>query len=332
MPALSENIAELYVPQFEQFDLYLKTDGMMYTGAVSNSKGSGSAWVVPVSDSCVVMDHYITPARDMLLAEYTPEPYACVTEVSEATLDCMPKVGIDAKLVVPNKQTLIAPSAAYTFLQTEVGCEKSPLLAGHLYHSRSIMFFNSYFKDLERSYPSEFSGMFEDFNRSWSPEASSAICTALHRLGRARMNQPGAQLYVRSLVESMVAEMANARMADTQAYEYQGGRANRYLAEETVALIERLLDEGMCLNLNELAARLYVSRSKLCAVFRQECNESIGAYVRRRRIERAQKLLAGSKLSIAEIAARLGYPQQAAFSQAFKQATGLSPATWRKEQ
>ena len=77
------------------------------------------------------------------------------------------------------------------------------------------------------------------------------------------------------------------------------------------------------------ADRLYTSRSKLCAAFKAETGESIGAYVRRRRTERACDLLAGSSLPVGQIAERLGYPQQAAFAQAFKQETGLSPTAWR---
>lgn len=338
MPAcLSNNITALYAPQFEQFDLALRPDGMMYTGDVSNSKASGSAWVIPISGDCAVVDHYITPTHDMMLAEYTPEPYACVTEISEATLECMPKVGIKAKKILPNSLGLSSPatktahaaSSVCTFLQADIGCEESPLLAGHLYHSRAIMFFDSYFEGLNRQYKGQFSGMFEDFNRAWSPEASSAICTALHRLSFAHMNRPGAELYVRSLVENMVAEMALARTADAQAFEMGGSRASQYLVQEATALIERLLDEGHGISLAELAERLYVSRSKLCAVFKQETGESIGAYVRRRRIECAQELLKSTNLTVAEIAMRLGYSQQAAFNQAFKQATGSTPTAWR---
>ena len=51
--------------------------------------------------------------------------------------------------------------------------------------------------------------------------------------------------------------------------------------------------------------------------------------MRRRRMERAQDLLADSSLSIAQIAELLGFPQQAAFAQAFKAANGCSATVWR---
>ena len=48
-------------------------------------------------------------------------------------------------------------------------------------------------------------------------------------------------------------------------------------------------------------------------------------------MERAQDLLADSALTIAQVAERLGYPQQAAFAQAFKQHTGTTPTAWRSQ-
>lgn len=328
MPTGANDIHELYVPQFEQFGLRLRDTGPVWTGEVHNALGSGSAWVVPVSKSCLVIDHCITPAHDMLLAEYTPQPYACVTEVSEATLDCMPEVGIAANRIAQPKGPWPLGQVC-TFLQDDVGCEKSPLKGGHMYHSRSIMFFDDYFKELEASYPHEFSGMFGDFNRAWSAEASSVMCTALRHLGFSRPGRPGLHLYVRSLVENMVAELAASRSADAQALDAAESSESRRLAEEAAALVEHLLDDGARIDLNGLAARLYVSRSKLCAVFKQETGEALGAYVRRRRCERAEDLLKQTKLSVAEVAKRLGYPQQAAFAQAFKQQTGQTPTAWR---
>ena len=55
----------------------------------------------------------------------------------------------------------------------------------------------------------------------------------------------------------------------------------------------------------------------------------MGAYARRRRDERAEELLAGGGATVAEVAARLGYPSAAAFSQAFRASHGMSPSDWR---
>lgn len=120
----------------------------------------------------------------------------------------------------------------------------------------------------------------------------------------------------------------NAR-ACGQALRAAGTRASAGLAGKAAAAVERALDAGQRVGIDELAASLYTSRSRLCAVFKAETGESLGNYMRRRRMERAQDLLADSSLSIAQIAELLGFPPQAAFAQAFKAANGCSATVWR---
>ena len=93
MRRAATDITELYAPQFEQFGLQLSGKGAVFTGEVANDRAHGRAWIMPLSPTCIVMEHFITPTHNMLLAEYTPEPYACVSEVSAPTLMCMPEAG-----------------------------------------------------------------------------------------------------------------------------------------------------------------------------------------------------------------------------------------------
>lgn len=136
---------------------------------------------------------------------------------------------------------------------------------------------------------------------------------------------------MQGIVETMVAELACSRAAHKQARQATDTRVSITIAEEATAMIERALDKGRRVGINEVAERLYISRSKLCATFKAQTGESLGAYIRRRRMERAQDLLADGALTIAQVAERLDYPQQAAFTQAFKQYTGTTPTTWRSQ-
>lgn len=322
------DITELYAPQFEQFGVELVEHGCYRRGRADNERGSGSAWIMPLSPSCLVMEHSITPCSDMMLAEYTPERYACVSEISEPTLACMPAAGIAPANLRPAHGPW--PQAAVcSFIQDSVGVELSPLHAGRLYHSRSILFLPGYFDELERLYPGQFTGLFGGFAEPWDESASVAIATALRRVSGGRIDGAGAHLYMKSIVETMVAELARVRAAGAEAQAATGTRASTRLAEEAVALIEHALDAGRPVHLDELAGRLYVSRSKLCAMFKRETGEAVGAYVRRRRGERARELLATTGLSLGEVAARLGYASASAFSQTFRQQAGESPSAWR---
>jgi AraC-like DNA-binding protein len=53
-------------------------------------------------------------------------------------------------------------------------------------------------------------------------------------------------------------------------------------------------------------------------------------YLARWRIQLAAELLTGTRASLAEIAARVGYGSEAALSRAFKRIVGASPVQWRE--
>lgn len=328
MPRSTTDITELYAPQFVQFGLELKSRGTVFTGEVANARAHGRAWIMPLSPTCLVMEHFITPTHDMNLTEYTPEPYACVSEISGPTLACMPEAGITPASLKPVRGPLPS-STVCSFIQDTCGEGQSPLLAGQLYHSRAVLFLPGYFEELESRYPTEFAGLFDEFGKPWCEEAASAICHTLYRINEQRARAAGGQMYTRGVVETMVAELACSRTACSQAQQAAGTRASTDLAKKAALAVEQAINEGRRISVGELADRLYTSRSRLCATFKAETGESVGAYVRRRRTERACELLVDEALSVAQIAERLGYPQQAAFSQAFRQTTGLSPTAWR---
>ncbi len=80
----------------------------------------------------------------------------------------------------------------------------------------------------------------------------------------------------------------------------------------------------------ELAERLGVAYSYFRREFRRRTGLSPGAYVRRLRLEKARRLLGNSRATLAEVAEALGFSSAYHLSSAFKQAFGVSPATWRQ--
>jgi transcriptional regulator GlxA family with amidase domain len=54
-------------------------------------------------------------------------------------------------------------------------------------------------------------------------------------------------------------------------------------------------------------------------------------YLANWRMQLASGLLAGSSASVASVALEVGYESEAAFSRAFRRATGLPPAAWRRQ-
>lgn len=78
-----------------------------------------------------------------------------------------------------------------------------------------------------------------------------------------------------------------------------------------------------------LAEELSVSRSVLGARFVERLGVSPMRYVGQWRRQVASHLLRTTELPIAEIAARVGYESEQAFSRAFKRDSGVSPGAWR---
>lgn len=82
--------------------------------------------------------------------------------------------------------------------------------------------------------------------------------------------------------------------------------------------------------LEEIAAALGVGYDRLRRVFRRRRGRSLVEFLTEVRVQRAKQLLAGSTLSLDEIAARCGYGTSSYLSAVFRRVTGRTPGTWRK--
>ena len=78
-----------------------------------------------------------------------------------------------------------------------------------------------------------------------------------------------------------------------------------------------------------LARESATSRSVLVERFTRLVGVSPMLYLKRWRLQLAAEQLSRGAAKVAMVASRVGYGSEAAFSRAFKQETGLSPAAWR---
>lgn len=83
-------------------------------------------------------------------------------------------------------------------------------------------------------------------------------------------------------------------------------------------------------SLDRLANVAGVHPSHLSRTFRSVHGESIGAYLRRRRLERADAELADASRSLADLAIQAGFFDQAHFTRAYTRHFGITPGTRRK--
>lgn len=86
------------------------------------------------------------------------------------------------------------------------------------------------------------------------------------------------------------------------------------------------------LTVSDIAAAVGISVRQLSRAFAEQ-GSGVAAYLRTRRIELAQSVLADPRyqaMSMAEVAARCGFSSQSAFSRAFRDGVGSTPLQWRR--
>jgi AraC-like DNA-binding protein len=82
--------------------------------------------------------------------------------------------------------------------------------------------------------------------------------------------------------------------------------------------------------LQSLASYVAMSRSVFSGRFKKLVGETPLSYLTNWRINRAKELLITEKVSINEVASRVGYQSQPAFNRVFKTKTGKTPAQYRR--
>ena len=103
--------------------------------------------------------------------------------------------------------------------------------------------------------------------------------------------------------------------------------------EETVKRVHDHLLEHLSerITIEELSKRFHINPTTLKKSFREYYGSSIAAHVNEHRMEHAAELLRGGELSVAEVAAAVGFLSRSRFGEAFKEKYGVSPAEFRAE-
>jgi AraC-like DNA-binding protein len=144
------------------------------------------------------------------------------------------------------------------------------------------------------------------------------------RLGRA-----GAYTVLTRMAELMFIEVLRRYLEDLPPGQ-TGWLAG--LRDEVVGRVLTLLHgrPGHPWTLAELAREGASSRSSLAKRFAQIVGQPPMLYLARWRMQVAASLLIQSGAKVAVIGTEVGYDSEAAFSRAFKKATGLAPGAWRE--
>ena len=85
------------------------------------------------------------------------------------------------------------------------------------------------------------------------------------------------------------------------------------------------------IQVDQMAARLYLSPGYLSMVFKKEVGENIKQYIRNVRMAKAEELLTVTQMSVREIGEHTGFKNMSYFSKCFRQQFGDTPESYRRK-
>jgi AraC family transcriptional regulator len=105
------------------------------------------------------------------------------------------------------------------------------------------------------------------------------------------------------------------------------------LADWQLRRVCRYMDENLRkeIGLADLAGLVGVSNEHFCRAFRRSTGLPPHRWLLRRRIAKAQALLADHDLTLTQVAQEVGYAGQSAFGVAFRKVTGKTPTQYRRD-
>jgi AraC-like DNA-binding protein len=159
---------------------------------------------------------------------------------------------------------------------------------------------------------------------SGSPQAEWMQSTLRLVAAEAAEMRPGGEAVITRLSDILVIQALRAWIETDPAAQrgWLGALRDRQIGR-AITLIHR--DPARAWTVASLANELAMSRSAFAARFTELVDEPAMHYVTRWRMQTARTLLAEDGVTVAEIASRLGYQSEAAFSRAFKRITGTPP-------
>jgi AraC family transcriptional regulator len=180
-------------------------------------------------------------------------------------------------------------------------------------------------------------GIFDHDHWNWNavdPEAAfnirnPFIQVAMQRLAQeAASPEHGDKIHIEYALLFLAAEIKRHFDPHYSSREFDAGKLS---AQQLRILSEILEDEdGALPSLLELAARLYLSGAALSARYRNTTGKTLRTYMAEARLHRAKRLLLEKDLLLMkQIAHRSGFGSTAAFSVAFRKATGMTPKEFR---
>jgi transcriptional regulator GlxA family with amidase domain len=147
--------------------------------------------------------------------------------------------------------------------------------------------------------------------------------------GALDANRLAARSSIHVALSILEAERSRHRAASATSAGVSKGGLSPWHARRIKGHIDANLGGAMLIE--DLAAIAQLSARHFSLAFKQSFGQTPHAYIVRRRIEAAQRMMLSTDDPLAQIAFDCGLADQAHLSKCFRRLIGVSPAVWRKE-
>jgi len=140
--------------------------------------------------------------------------------------------------------------------------------------------------------------------------------------------QPGAELVVNKLTEVVLVELIRINFGRDDKNRFIVALSDKQIAK---ALKNLHSNPHIAWTLENLASDIGMSRAAFAKRFKSLVGQPMFEYLTALRVQRARELLMDTKLPLYEVASRVGYESDLAFTKMFKKHTGTTPIRYRKQ-
>jgi len=140
--------------------------------------------------------------------------------------------------------------------------------------------------------------------------------------------QPGAELVVNKLTEVVLVELIRINFGRDDKSRFIGALSDQQISR---ALQQLHINPHIVWTLEMLAGKVGMSRAAFSKRFKKLVGQPMFEYLTVLRVQRAKEILQDTKLPLYEVASRVGYESDLAFTKTFKKHTGTTPTRFRKQ-
>jgi AraC family transcriptional activator of mtrCDE len=144
--------------------------------------------------------------------------------------------------------------------------------------------------------------------------------------GEAEREGPGTAAILSALCSVLLAMVLRTSAGDAGPVLWTAAGDDRIAA----AIEEVIADPGADWSIDRLSRIARMSRATFIRRFGQSTGTTVGAFLARTRLMTAAELLETGDETVAVVASTVGYQSESAFSRAFREATGTTPAKFRR--